>query len=374
MTHKKLDFIQGLRGIAVMMVVLHHGYGFIDGMEGNDYNSIYNRFFMPGMGGVDLFFIISGFIMVITTWKSDGSIKNLKEFYIKRVSRIVPVYFILTLIYIFICLGGMSYFDNQYNLTSFIKAMLFMPQGDVATRPFYGHAPIGVAWSLNYEMYFYAIFGLSMIFGRLRWLVLSLFSVVTLIGIPFFTRGEFSTNVFGIYNFPYTYIEMITNPIIWLFFSGVVIGLIYKSNFSIKSTFWCKILLSLSVTACIWQYTERYQVNHGVFLWGLTIIPFVLIISICNKSLDLYFPKQLSTIGDMSYSLYLIHIPVMDTLKLLFSKFNLPAYGIPFFIVYICFSLVIAAISYRYLEVRLSEKVKVFLIDRVNKKAEKGFA
>ncbi len=88
-----------------MMVVLHHGYGFIDGMEGNDYNSIYNRFFMPGMGGVDLFFIISGFIMVITTWKSDGSIKNLKEFYIKRVSRIVPVYFILTLIYIFICLG-----------------------------------------------------------------------------------------------------------------------------------------------------------------------------------------------------------------------------------------------------------------------------
>ncbi|TRL55010.1 acyltransferase family protein, partial [Citrobacter youngae] len=84
--------------------------------------------FAAGYFGVSLFFVISGFIMVITTKKSDGSLSYVKTFMIKRFMRIWPAYFIATIVS-FMLLAGPSWFANWDNLIYLARSMLLMPSG-----------------------------------------------------------------------------------------------------------------------------------------------------------------------------------------------------------------------------------------------------
>src|ERR1041384_8332317 len=90
---RRLDFIQALRGVAAMVVVLFHGRGVITGPA---YLDLGDRLFGCGAIGVDLFFVISGFIMVHATWKLDGSGRSVAQFLVKRLTRIWPVYVVAT--------------------------------------------------------------------------------------------------------------------------------------------------------------------------------------------------------------------------------------------------------------------------------------
>lgn len=81
MASKKLNFIQSLRGLAALMVVFYHGLPLI-GLPSD--SKFYQLLIPGGSWGVDLFFIISGFIMVITTMKSDGSLAYTREFLIRK--------------------------------------------------------------------------------------------------------------------------------------------------------------------------------------------------------------------------------------------------------------------------------------------------
>lgn len=114
---RNIEFIQALRGIAALAVVLRHAAEFIPGIIVYDMKAISWMLFWGGGGfGVDLFFIISGFIMVCTTWGGDGTFRYTIEFYIKRFARIFPVYAVLTLVSIFTIRGGMAFFDSPTNV------------------------------------------------------------------------------------------------------------------------------------------------------------------------------------------------------------------------------------------------------------------
>ncbi|EKS6335338.1 acyltransferase family protein, partial [Enterobacter hormaechei] len=92
-----LQYIQALRAIAAMLVVLCHARDFLKGTE---YEWLAQRLFWPGAFGVDLFFIISGFIIIYTShsYQSNDLIKFIK----KRFLRVWPLYFIMTIAYIVI--------------------------------------------------------------------------------------------------------------------------------------------------------------------------------------------------------------------------------------------------------------------------------
>ena len=139
--------IQALRGVAALMVVVFHlvvklrPFGF----DGSQISFL--------QGGVDIFFVISGFIMVHvarTRERSGG------QFMIDRIIRIVPLYWLLTLAAYFIGSGHTRPFGDL------LRSLAFLPSG---TAPLFNPLVDG-GWTLNLELYFYAIFAASLVIVR----------------------------------------------------------------------------------------------------------------------------------------------------------------------------------------------------------------
>ena len=139
--------IQVLRGVAALMVVLFHlvvqlrPYGF----DGSRVSFL--------QGGVDIFFVISGFIMVHVAReraRSGG------QFMADRIIRIVPLYWLLTLIAYFVGAAATRPFGDL------LRSLAFIPSG---AAPLFNPLVDG-GWTLNLEMYFYAIFAASLAIAR----------------------------------------------------------------------------------------------------------------------------------------------------------------------------------------------------------------
>jgi exopolysaccharide production protein ExoZ len=113
-------------------------------------------------GGVDLFFVISGFIMMWTFGDRFGQPGSAREFLVRRVSRIVPLYWIATWATTALLAAAPSLFDRaEFQWRHLVLSMLFLPH----YAPDGGLWPIlGVGWTLNYEMFFYVMFALGLAF------------------------------------------------------------------------------------------------------------------------------------------------------------------------------------------------------------------
>jgi exopolysaccharide production protein ExoZ len=138
MLNTKIISIQVLRAIACLLVVQVHFFLHIP---------IINRD-LCGAIGVDIFFIISGFIISasIDFLPKDEPVTT---FFINRFSRVVPYYYFLTAIFI-----GFSYLLNTaFDTHQVIKSLLFIPQ---VKDPV-----LFLGWSLNHEVFFYAFVGIS---------------------------------------------------------------------------------------------------------------------------------------------------------------------------------------------------------------------
>lgn len=134
----KIKSIQILRGVASTSVVYYH-----IGMSPNF-----------GAFGIDLFFVISGFVMsLLLTYKT---MKSPWKFYIKRIIRIVPLYYLFTTITLTLTLIKPDLFNSTtFDLLNFFKSLLFIPyiKEDGTLHPF---LPVG--WTLNYEFFLFLHF------------------------------------------------------------------------------------------------------------------------------------------------------------------------------------------------------------------------
>ena len=164
---------------------------------------------------------------------------------------------------------------------------------------------LGVGWVLNYEIYFYACFGLAMLFGRWRWLAFPAWVLIALIVIPVAAGNVITWSTllspYVSYGFKYDSINLFTNPMIWLFVGGIGISFAYHSSLTINNTFYVRIFLSGAVAFTIWQYTSFFRPALGILNWGLSLIPLVLILSVASKTINLAIPRWLVYLGDISF-------------------------------------------------------------------------
>lgn len=151
--------VQVLRAVAAYMVVCHHVLNNLA-----HYTAVGRFAEMPGIGarGVEIFFVISGFIMVSTT---DAREQRPGRFLLHRIVRIVPIYWLLTFVAALAIASGLQLFNRgALSLDMLLTSLLFLPDlkgvGE-ATKPL-----VVVGWTLNYEMMFYAIFALCLFFAR----------------------------------------------------------------------------------------------------------------------------------------------------------------------------------------------------------------
>jgi exopolysaccharide production protein ExoZ len=124
----------------------------------NDYIAHLGVKIEAGARGVDIFFVISGFIMAATTAARPT---NPGTFALNRIVRVAPLYWLLTLIAVGLDAGGVEIFGGHFRLGAIVRALLFI--NDPAWEP-----PLFVGWTLNYEMAFYALFSLCLFIPNAR--------------------------------------------------------------------------------------------------------------------------------------------------------------------------------------------------------------
>ena len=110
-----------------------------------------------GHAGVDLFFVISGFVMVYASEPMFGRAGGSWQFMTRRLIRIVPVYWLASTLYLVMALA-IPVFEKSYSTASVVASYLFIPwpRLDGIMQPL-----VGQGWTLNYEMFFYAIFAMA---------------------------------------------------------------------------------------------------------------------------------------------------------------------------------------------------------------------
>lgn len=329
----KLNNLQILRGISALLVCCFHFKEYIN----FENLPLGNILFAKGSIGVSIFFVISGFIMAFTTLKKDFSIntsKEIKLFYKRRIIRIVPLYFLLSAGWMII--GGtlMFYFHGE-GLRRLIHSVLFLPQKDTFPVLYLG-------WSLNYEMFFYLIFGLSLFFKKRRYIFISLFFILTYIaGLLFPTENA--------------YLKMVSSHLNLYFVVGILFALLLD-KISISKT-WAWILSTVGILLFS-AFLFNFIAISDSLLVLLIVSLFVLSFLLFDYTLHFKGNRFLIFLGDISYSLYLSH----PFVELFFRRFKVEEYfNIPYFILKLIIVIGVAAFLYYFVEKKITEYLKLKL-------------
>jgi len=194
---QKLESIQGLRGIAALLVLLFHMASFQRQMaRGNtDDIALVSGIWDNGWAGVDLFFVISGFIMVYVTRDSGRHFKDIGHFLVSRVTRIYPLWWVcagIMTLYFWVTYGMPAapdrVADSHEAMSYAAKSFMLIPQ---QAEPI-----LGLGWTLIHEMFFYLIFACLLFLPR-KYLPLALaaWAALTIIGAQFISPAAFGRNI-----------------------------------------------------------------------------------------------------------------------------------------------------------------------------------
>jgi exopolysaccharide production protein ExoZ len=281
-TSKTIVSVQALRAMAAISVVIVHLNQIWLMLEGhaNAQLALY-----PLASGVDLFFVISGFIMVQSSEELFGKNGSPLVFMSRRLARIVPLYWLTTLI-------AIPVFSQPITWQRFLSSMLFIPMTNAAGSI----APInGVGWTLNFEMFFYVIFA-----AMIRWRQLKAISGVCamLVGLV----------IFGKFLHPANALLLIwTDPIIIEFGFGVAIAFIYFYGTQLPTLM--RLALISSGMVSVWFFATRMPPSGLRFIeWGLPAAAIFAGTVLGPKEKETGSIASLAKmLGDSSYALYLIH-------------------------------------------------------------------
>ena len=289
-----LNNIQLLRALAAYLVVMEHARGIFPG-------SLIHGITHFGLYGVDLFFVISGFIMVYNTSKKTVSPAG---FFEDRLIRIVPLYWTITFVVFAIAIFSPKLMHNtRADGGELLKSLFFIPY-----QRYNGLIqPVAyVGWSLNYELFFYLLFAASLFIRNRK------------VGLGVLIAGLTGTIIAGsIWPSNSILAEFYTDPIMGEFAMGVLIGVFYSqiSSFAFFRYAWFVIITgaAFALTAFVWSFPLPRLVAFG--------LPAALIVAGClNLEAQglVARSKFLQLLGAASYSVYLSHFFVTE----LFVRLN----------------------------------------------------
>ena len=286
MPERQVENLQILRAFAALNVVVFHAIG-----SSNNYG--FEAVVFPVLGqwgtsGVDVFFVLSGFIMVYTQL---GRKRSPLSFILGRIYRIVPLYWLLTIFYVLLLLLFPSLFrEAEFDWGRTLASLFFVNNIAFETHPI-----VGVGWTLEYEMLFYLIFAAALILSSNR-MVLP-FSMSALLILHF---------IFGV------------DPIIFEFGMGMLAAALVKSRDFPKPFYWLSFIVGCLLLAANIVYAPPFQ------RWVAFGLPSLLLVFGAYGVPELKW--RLGRIcGDASYSIYLIQIFTLPLIFKLASYAPLPA-------------------------------------------------
>ncbi|BEU21798.1 acyltransferase [Paraburkholderia sp. 22B1P] len=350
---KKLDSIQVLRAVAALLVVFCHGAGEVSG-HGASASQLWPLVNAKGLFGVDIFFVVSGFVMMyIISGQRPGS-KTAAWFISERIVRVVPLYWTATLLSVGIglALPALKH-KNCYEVAYVLRSLFFVPSRNPMTG-----APepvLGLGWTLNFEMFFYVVMALVLLIGIRRVYLAVAAIFVTLVALGAWVNPE------------YAILKSWTHTIILEFVFGVLFAQLRLSGFRIGAP--AQIAL---IVAGVAGWLLVGPPADGAFdmrglVWGPPAA--AIFAGVVMGRHDIAYPKLLLLIGDASYSLYLTHLFIMRASSLLVDHLSVgPALRVVlFFAIFIPGALCFAVLSYRKLEMPTMRFGRRLLRQRLNK-------
>ena len=325
--HGKIDSIQLLRVVASAGIALFHIQCFYA-------TGLYLEF------GVHLFFIISAFLTMYTTQHVPK-----KHFVVKRLLRIVPLYWILTLA-TFVAMRVLpGLMGSEGDVKSLICSLLFFPYARDGIRSVGAIRPlVGPAWTLNYEVLFTVIFAIAMKVSHKHRGIISGCVLATLLvcgllfeidSVPlfFWTRDYWADFIMGIAVF-------------------YILKKLYPISYSRK-------------VRCV--FTAIAIVAMGIMCWGGFCEPRWLIFAILGSLAvilfllgmrDICIPNVLIKAGDINFSFYLIHYYVIILVGKFFDLNVFGAEAMIGTVLIFTVTYALAFISYLMIEDRFTEIIR----------------
>ncbi|WP_162820852.1 acyltransferase family protein [Microvirga calopogonii] len=319
--------VQLLRAVAASMVVLHHiqlnvaqGLGLPNALPN----------LVVGSAGVDIFFVISGFVMVVSSDRLFGQPGATKLFLLRRLIRIVPLYWTATSIYVLSTGGG-------YTLAHTLASYFFIPYA----RPDGVVQPIHVVgWTLNYEMFFYLLFALVIALPRR----LAVGAVIAGLGATVLI-GRATPQAMDALTFW-------SQPVILNFVFGLGIGLAYKEGLRLP---WP--IAAVLIGTAAFLYAEQIGDDFPLPWERIRVYGFPAALLLTGATLGTFGPppqwlRPLGSLGDSSYALYLLHTVVLWGCRMIAIKLALPVSAAPwaYVLAVMLASVIVAGIAHRLLD------------------------
>lgn len=299
---------------------------------------------MVGFMGVDIFFVLSGFIIFYT---SNFESFNLAAFLKRRMVRIFPVYWLIIIALIIVHLiSPTSGEPNRYNLETIAASFTLYPLYPNARYV------LGVAWTLTYEVIFYFVFALTYSIS-IKCFFYMFLAWSTIILITYFLHIK--SSVFAI--------NALVDPIVLNFGFGCILAYFFKMHQTFR--YWKWVVAAGTILLIITWLTYYFIVSDDahffsalisrVYLFGLPAAILIFGLLYTNGTV----PKLLVAIGDASYSLYLIHAAVITLILKILLKIhrviglnNFAAMTLTFML-----TIAISLMFYKYVERPLLKKL-----------------
>ena len=341
-----LNNIQMLRAIAALLVVFHHALPHYAVMGGEI--TLISSIGEWGFLGVDIFFVISGFIMAYTTFNKERTFLNAKIFMKHRLFRIYLGYWPFFFMMLVIGLYKDANFDiiGSFFLTNTEMSKLVLP----------------ISWSLTFELYFYFLFLLTFLFSINKlYLLIPLFACIALF-IALYPHLYIALAAYFIPSLPmieFSPLLLEFAPLLLEFLSGVLLYM-YKDHLMKRWILFLCVLIVIIVYSLGMIYEFKYGITR-VLSFGAGAF-FIVLGALILEEKNLYRAGSMFVLlGNASYTLYLSHLIIIEFfhfvgLRTLFSTNNemfLPLIGL---LIMISLAVIFSLVYYQKIEKPIYQK------------------
>ncbi|MDZ5111958.1 acyltransferase [Pseudomonas putida] len=275
--------LQALRAFAAWVVVCHHFMQiFFDFQASGPIGQLLSD---RGAAGVDIFFVISGLVIYLST--CDKAIEP-RQFLLNRALRIVPAYWFYTALMATLLLAFSQWMPHQaFTWHHLLLSLLFIPAENPGG---YGLYPtLNVGWTLNFEMFFYLLFGLAFLVRRRHHQLLV--TAALLLASELLGRLGVLSRFYG-------------NDIIYEFLLGIGLGVLHRRGLIHQGRLLPLALLAVAGLA-IYHLDASWRLLHWGVPSAMIVLAFVALEPLFRGN------RLLKALGDCSYSVYLIHVLVL---------------------------------------------------------------
>ena len=304
---ERLESLQLLRAIAAGMIVLLHANGI---WEFGPLKAIDSKL----GAGVDLFFVISGFVIVYASRPYFASPGGWLAFLVRRMIRIVPLYWMALTFRLIVLAGGALIGVKAFpTITDILTSYFFIPYDSQGFGDAYPFPILDLGWSLNYEMFFYLAFAGFIFLPIAKAVAATALTLCLGVVVGFFWDLPMPINFWF-------------RPIVLEFLAGMMIAFAFIRGLRISGvTSVFLIILGLS----FWTLIDiRQFASYGgpgfysfprFFVFGSVAILILLAATLTRGLLLGRFWRKLARLGDSSYALYLLHPFIFLAFKVLFT-------------------------------------------------------